>query len=61
MKKVELLQRAGVTPLIVFDGGRLPMKGEEEASRARQASLRISTLKDTLTSMKHWASCALLL
>jgi exonuclease-1 len=37
MKRVELLQRAGVTPVIVFDGGRLPMKAEEEAARARRA------------------------
>ena len=36
MKRVEVLQRAGVTPVIVFDGGRLPMKAEEEAARARR-------------------------
>lgn len=38
MKRVDLLQRAGVTPVIVFDGGRLPMKGDEEAFRARHAT-----------------------
>ena len=34
MSRVELLLRAGVTPYIVFDGGPLPGKGEEERSRA---------------------------
>jgi exonuclease-1 len=35
MMRVELLRSHGVEPVIVFDGGRLPIKGEEEASRHR--------------------------
>lgn len=42
MKRVELLQRAGVTPIIIFDGGRLPMKAEEEAARARRVQCLLS-------------------
>ena len=38
MRQVALLQRAGVRPLCVFDGGPLPSKREEEAGReARRA------------------------
>lgn len=35
MARMELLLGAGVTPLVVFDGGRLPNKGDEERSRQR--------------------------
>lgn len=35
MSRMELLLGAGVTPLVVFDGGRLPNKGDEERSRQR--------------------------
>ena len=35
MSRVQLLTSHGVIPLIVFDGGRLPIKGEEEESRRR--------------------------
>lgn len=35
MQRVELLQSSGVLPVVVFDGGRLPMKNEEEAARKR--------------------------
>lgn len=35
MGRVEIMRSAGVTPVIVFDGGRLPMKAGEEESRAR--------------------------
>lgn len=35
MSRVELLLSAGLVPVLVFDGGRLPNKGEEEASRGR--------------------------
>jgi exonuclease-1 len=37
MSRVELLRGNGVTPVIVFDGGRLPMKAEEEETRRRCA------------------------
>ncbi len=35
MGRVEVMRAAGVTPVIVFDGGRLPMKAGEEESRGR--------------------------
>lgn len=35
MSRVDVLRAAGVTPVIVFDGGRLPMKEGEEESRSR--------------------------
>ena len=35
MQRVKLLQGCGVTPVLVFDGGRLPMKAEEESERHR--------------------------
>lgn len=35
MSRVQLLRTHGVEPIIVFDGGRLPIKGEEEETRHR--------------------------
>ncbi|KAH6559636.1 hypothetical protein KP509_1Z001400 [Ceratopteris richardii] len=35
MNRVNLLRHHGVRPLLVFDGGRLPMKEEQEIKRAR--------------------------
>ncbi|KAK9828537.1 hypothetical protein WJX72_000649 [[Myrmecia] bisecta] len=35
MQRVNLMRHNGVIPVIVFDGDRLPMKGEEEGSRHR--------------------------
>ncbi|KAL6197338.1 hypothetical protein ACLB2K_032947 [Fragaria x ananassa] len=35
MYRVNLLQHYGVKPILVFDGGLLPMKGEQENKRAR--------------------------
>jgi hypothetical protein len=35
MSRVQLLRSNGVDPFVVFDGGRLPIKGEEEQSRHR--------------------------
>ena len=35
MSRVQLLTMHGVVPLIIFDGGRLPIKGEEEEARRR--------------------------
>lgn len=35
VSRVEVMKAAGVIPVIVFDGGRLPMKASEEESRAR--------------------------
>jgi hypothetical protein len=37
MSRVQLLTAHAVIPLIVFDGGRLPIKGEEEDARRRCA------------------------
>lgn len=35
MQKVHMLQQHGVQPVVVFDGGRFPMKAAEEGSRTR--------------------------
>ena len=35
MSRVRVLRAAGVTPVIVFDGGKLPMKANEEEGRSR--------------------------
>lgn len=35
MARVQLLLGAGVVPVVVFDGGRLPNKDEEEKNRHR--------------------------
>lgn len=35
MQKVQMLQQCGVHPIIVFDGGKLPMKAAEEGTRSR--------------------------
>ncbi|BDA46978.1 probable exonuclease 1 at N-terminal half [Coccomyxa sp. Obi] len=35
MSRIHILQHAGVIPIIVFDGGKLPMKSAEEDSRGR--------------------------
>lgn len=35
MRRVNLLRHYGVKPVLVFDGGLLPMKSEQENKRAR--------------------------
>ncbi|KAF6251552.1 PIN domain-like protein [Scenedesmus sp. NREL 46B-D3] len=35
MSRIQMLRTHGVEPLVVFDGGRLPIKGDEESSRHR--------------------------
>ncbi len=35
MGRVEVMRAAGVIPVIIFDGGRLPMKAGEEENRGR--------------------------
>lgn len=35
MSRIQLLRSNGIEPLVVFDGGRLPIKGQEEQSRHR--------------------------
>lgn len=35
MDRVRVLQAAGVHPVLVFDGGRLPAKAGEEGTRQR--------------------------
>jgi hypothetical protein len=53
MQRVELLLNNGVTPLVVFDGGRLPMKAEEETTRRRcqQYILLVSSHSYTVTDV----------
>ncbi len=33
--RIEMLKQHGVEPLLVFDGGKLPLKDDEEGSRGR--------------------------
>jgi hypothetical protein len=54
MSRVQLLTTNGVAPLIVFDGGRLPIKGDEEESRRRWERVM-------LMLMMHAAAVATLL
>jgi hypothetical protein len=35
VSKVDMMRSHGVEPWVVFDGGRLPIKGNEESSRHR--------------------------
>jgi exonuclease-1 len=35
MSRIQLLRTNGLEPIVVFDGGRLPIKGDEEESRHR--------------------------
>ena len=35
MQRIAMLKEHGVTPIVVFDGGKLPMKAGEEGSRAK--------------------------
>jgi 5'-3' exonuclease len=37
VSRVDMLRSHGVEPWVVFDGGRLPIKGDEESSRHRWA------------------------
>eukprot|EP00826_Nyctotherus_ovalis_P029134 TRINITY_DN2297_c0_g5_i1.p1 TRINITY_DN2297_c0_g5~~TRINITY_DN2297_c0_g5_i1.p1 ORF type:complete len:339 (-),score=80.59 TRINITY_DN2297_c0_g5_i1:778-1755(-) len=39
MKRLRAVQDAGLTPVVVFDGGRLPMKRETEEARGRSRQL----------------------
>ena len=45
------MRAAGVTPVIVFDGGRLPMKTGEEESRGRFV-LQMATMQTSASSPK---------
>jgi 5'-3' exonuclease len=35
MSRIDMLIQNGVHPVVVFDGGRLPTKSQEEESRRR--------------------------
>ena len=45
LSKVALLVSNGVTPLLVFDGGPLPAKADEEASRRQKRSAALAKAK----------------
>jgi exonuclease-1 len=49
LRCVEVLQRAGVQPLCVFDGGPLPSKAGEEAERERCAQNRSGAARRAAT------------
>lgn len=72
ISRIQLLRTNGLEPIVVFDGGRLPIKGEEEESRRRcaacarmalhgaagQAGLTISTHAPAASVLQHAAACA---
>ena len=53
MGRVELLRRNGVVPVIVFDGGRLPMKAGEEGARQRYFSAVSAQLQPSIIVQQH--------
>ncbi|KAI5080018.1 hypothetical protein GOP47_0005497 [Adiantum capillus-veneris] len=46
MHRVNLLRQYGVRPLLVFDGGRLPMKEEQEIKRARSRKVNFERAEE---------------
>lgn len=44
MHRVNLLRHYGIKPILVFDGGLLPMKSEQEKKRARYADYLLFSL-----------------
>ncbi|PIA30599.1 hypothetical protein AQUCO_05500130v1 [Aquilegia coerulea] len=59
MHRVNLLRHHGVTPVLVFDGGYLPMKSEEEIkrSRARKENLQRAVEHESLGNSKTAYEC----
>ena len=51
MQKVHMLQQCGVQPVIVFDGGKLPMKAAEEGSRGRHEYVCMALIR---TGLQQW-------
>ncbi len=47
ISRVNLLVTNGVTPIVVFDGGPLPMKAEEEAARRKRRQESMQTARAT--------------
>ena len=41
MHRVNMLRHFGVQPVLVFDGGSLPMKSDQEIKRARYVSIAL--------------------
>jgi hypothetical protein len=50
MSRIQMLRSHGVEPIMVFDGGRLPIKGEEEATRRRCVVCSCSTSSSSSSS-----------
>lgn len=46
MHRINLLRHYGVKPVLVFDGGLLPMKNEQEIKRARYAKHQLTCIND---------------
>jgi hypothetical protein len=58
ISRIQLLRTNGLEPIVVFDGGRLPIKGDEEESRRRWVAcivLASAPLRQGLTTA---AACA---
>ena len=45
-----MLQQCGVQPVIVFDGGKLPMKAAEEGSRGRHEFVCMALIRTDCNS-----------
>lgn len=43
MHRVNMLRHFGVVPVLVFDGGSLPMKSDQEVKRARSVAISLSS------------------
>ena len=53
MRLIDLLLRNGVTPLMVFDGARLPAKAGTEAARRSSRNQAASAAKELLRAGQH--------
>lgn len=51
--RVNLLRHYGVKPVLVFDGGLLPMKGEQEKKRARYVYYHLFRLYHSLFDLAY--------
>lgn len=50
MKRLEKLRESGIRPLVVFDGGYLPMKAHTESDRRARRLLMKAKAKDFLAA-----------
>ncbi|XP_024537105.1 exonuclease 1 [Selaginella moellendorffii] len=56
MHRVNLLRHHGIKPLLVFDGGSLPMKAEQEEKRSRAREEHLKLARECEASGNHAAA-----